>query len=107
EANRPRSDDSEVASAPRPTLRRRVPSAEFAYTVRRSDRARRVRVVVAPTGSVEVVLPRRAPQCEAAAAVAELRPWIERRLAETQAARTAVAARGGELPYLGETLRAR
>jgi predicted metal-dependent hydrolase len=77
------------------------------YTVRRSDRARRVRVVVQPTGSVEVVLPRRAAQREAAAAVAELRPWIERRLAETDAARAAVAARGDGLPYLGETLRAR
>jgi predicted metal-dependent hydrolase len=80
---------------------------EIAYTVRRSDRARRVRVVVEPSGAVEVVLPRRAPVREAAAAVTELRPWIDRRLAETQAARAAVAARGGELPYLGETLRAR
>jgi predicted metal-dependent hydrolase len=77
------------------------------YTVRRSDRARRVRVVVEPTGAVEVVLPRRAAQREAAAAVRELRPWIERRLAETDAARAAVAARGDGLPYLGETLRPR
>ena len=77
------------------------------YTVRRSDRARRVRVVVEPTGDVEVVLPRRAAQREAAAAVEELRPWIERRLAETEAAREAVRARGGGLPFLGETLRAR
>ena len=77
------------------------------YTVRRSERARRVRVVVEPTGSVEVVLPHRAAQREAAAAVRELRPWIERRLAETEAAREAVRARGNRLPFLGETLRAR
>ena len=76
------------------------------YTIRRSDRARRVRVVVEPTGAVEVVLPRRAAQREAAAAVAELRPWIERRLAEAETVRSAVAGRDG-LPYLGETLRAR
>jgi predicted metal-dependent hydrolase len=81
--------------------------AEIAYSVRRSDRARRVRVVVEPTGAVEVVLPRRAAQREAAAAVAELRPWIERRLTESQALRERLAARGDGLPYLGELLRPR
>jgi predicted metal-dependent hydrolase len=39
--------------------------------------------------------------------VTELRPWIDRRLAETEAARAAIAARGSRLPYLGETLHAR
>jgi predicted metal-dependent hydrolase len=82
-------------------------ATDITYTVRRSDRARRVRVVVEPSGSVEVVLPRRTPQREAAAAVAELRRWIERRLSETEAARAAIAARGSGLPYLGETLRTR
>jgi predicted metal-dependent hydrolase len=82
-------------------------AGDIDYSVRRSDRARRVRVVVEPSGNVEVVLPRRAAQREAAAAVAELRPWIERRLAETEAAREAIAARGSRLPYLGETLRPR
>jgi len=80
---------------------------EFSYSVRRSDRARRVRVVVEPTGAIEVVLPRRAPQREAAAAVAELRPWIERRLAEAEGVQAALRDRGDGLPYLGETLRAR
>lgn len=75
------------------------------YTVRRSDRARRVRVTVHPAGEVEVVLPRRARDREAAAAVAELRPWIERRLAETVAVREAVAARGDRVPFLGGELR--
>jgi len=77
------------------------------YSIRRSDRARRVRVVVEPTGAVEVVLPRRAAQREAAAAVAELRPWIDRRLAEADALREALAARGDGLPYLGDTLQLR
>jgi len=54
---------------------------------------------------VEVVLPRRAAAREAAAAVTELRPWIERRLAELERARAAVASRGDTVPYLGQTLR--
>ncbi|HEX8205808.1 MAG TPA: SprT family zinc-dependent metalloprotease [Solirubrobacteraceae bacterium] len=75
------------------------------YTVRRSQRARRVRVAVDPEKGVEVVLPERAPKRAAAEAVRELRPWIERRLAETEAARAVVAARRGTVPYLGESLR--
>src|ERR1700757_3484490 len=75
------------------------------YEVRRSDRARRVRVTVDPAGGVGVVRPRRAPAREAAAAISELRPWIERRLAEVERVRAAVASRGETLPYLGQTLR--
>ncbi len=74
------------------------------YQVRRSDRARRVRVTVDAVRGVEVVLPRRAPEREAAAAIRELRPWIERRVAELAGARAAVAARGDTVPYLGQTL---
>jgi predicted metal-dependent hydrolase len=74
------------------------------YQVRRSDRARRVRVTVDLARGVEVVLPRRAPEREAAAAIREFRPWIERRLVELQGARAAVAARGDTVPYLGQTL---
>jgi predicted metal-dependent hydrolase len=74
------------------------------YSVRRSPRARRVRVTVDAARGVEVVLPRRAPEREAAAAVRELRPWIERRVAEAARARAAVAARGSTVPYLGAVL---
>lgn len=76
----------------------------MSYQVRRSDRARRVRVTVDATRGVEVVLPRRAPEREAAAAIRELRPWIERRIAELARAQAAVAARGETVPYLGQTL---
>ncbi|MGH2876332.1 MAG: M48 family metallopeptidase [Solirubrobacteraceae bacterium] len=76
------------------------------YRIRRSERARRVRVTVDMTG-VEVVLPRRAAEHEAAAAVRELAPWIERRLREREAARAAVAARGDAVPYLGGLLTVR
>ncbi len=78
---------------------------EIEYNVRRSQRARRVRVTVDPARGVEVVLPRRAAEREAAAAISELRPWIERRVAELERARAAVAARGNSVPYLGESLR--
>jgi predicted metal-dependent hydrolase len=61
-------------------------------------------VTVDPARGVEVVLPRRAPEREAAAAIRELRPWIERRIAEFDHARAAVAARGNTVPYLGSGL---
>jgi predicted metal-dependent hydrolase len=77
---------------------------ELTYRVRRSDRARRVRVTVDATRGVEVVLPRRAAEREAAAAIRELGPWIERRVAELSRARATVAARGETVPYLGLSL---
>jgi predicted metal-dependent hydrolase len=77
---------------------------EIPYTVRRSTRARRVRVNVHAHTGVEVVLPARAPERAAAAAVSELRPWIERRLGEAREALARVAARGGTVPYLGVSL---
>ena len=63
-----------------------------------------MRVTVDATRGVEVVLPRRAPEREAAAAIRELRPWIERRVRELDRARQAVAARANTLPYLNQTL---
>jgi predicted metal-dependent hydrolase len=85
-----------------------IPS-EIPYTVRRSDRARRVRVNVHAHTGVEVVLPTRAPERAAAAAVSELRPWIERRLSDAQEALARVArsaaAHPGTVPYLGRPLR--
>ena len=82
----------------------RISPQEIPYGVRRSDRARRVRVTVDPARGVEVVLPRRASEREAAAAIRELRPWIERRIAELERARAAVVARGDSVPYLGQPL---
>jgi predicted metal-dependent hydrolase len=64
-----------------------------------------VRVTVDAATGVEVVLPRRAGEREAAAAVSELRPWIERRVRELERVQAIVAARGDTLPYLGEMLR--
>ncbi len=78
--------------------------SDLAYSVRRSSRARRVLVTVDAGTGVEVVLPKRAAEREAAAAVAELRPWIERRLREAAAVRETLAARGASVPFLGRTL---
>jgi predicted metal-dependent hydrolase len=82
-------------------------AGDFDYTVRRSGRARRVRVRVDLERGVEVLLPARTPERAAAAAVAELAPWIERRLGEVDALRARLAARAGAgwVPYLDERLR--
>ena len=79
-------------------------SAPIDYAIRRSTRARRIHVNVNAHAGVEVVLPLREPERSAAAAVAELRPWIERRLAEAEAVLARVRARAGTVPYLGEAL---
>jgi predicted metal-dependent hydrolase len=77
---------------------------EIPYTVRRSTRARRVRVNVHAHTGVEVVLPARAPERAAAAAVSELRPWIESRLQDAQQVLARIAERGGTVPYLDAAL---
>jgi predicted metal-dependent hydrolase len=81
-----------------------LPAGDIPYTIRRSSRARRVRVNVHPDAGVEVVLPTRAPERAAAAAVQELRPWIVRRLGEAQEVLQRIAARAGTVPYLGSPL---
>lgn len=64
-----------------------------------------MRVTVDAARGVEVVLPRRAPEREAAAAIRELWPWIERRVRELERARATISARGDSVPYLGGSLR--
>jgi predicted metal-dependent hydrolase len=90
-------------------MRARAVNDAIPYTVRRSARASRVRVNVQPQADlrsvgVEVVLPERAPERAAAAAVRELRPWIERRVDEAQEVLAILAARAGTVPYLGRPL---
>ena len=77
---------------------------EISYTVRRSARARRVRVNVHAHTGVEVVLPKHAPERVAAAAIEELRSWIERRLAESRLMLAQISRRDGTVPYLDSTL---
>jgi len=75
------------------------------YAVRRAPRAKRVRVAVEADGSVVVLLPPRAAEREAAAAVRELRPWIERRVQEAAARTRRMARPPGLVPFLGGELR--
>jgi predicted metal-dependent hydrolase len=77
----------------------------FDFRVRRSPRARRVRVSVDGSGEVEVVLPKRAPERAAAQAVRELTPWIERRRRTLARAAAEVARPEGTVPFLGRDLR--
>jgi hypothetical protein len=84
-----------------------LPATLLSYSVRHSTRARRVRVTVDRAGAVEVVLPQRVPLRAAEEAVRELRPWIDRRLAEAGRQQATVQARGDTLPYLGEVLEVR
>jgi predicted metal-dependent hydrolase len=81
-----------------------APGPGESYRIRRSDRARRVRIAVEPDGSLTVVLPRRAPEAAAGAAVTQLAPWIARRRAALAATAATLAARGEGLPYLGVML---
>jgi predicted metal-dependent hydrolase len=77
------------------------------YRIRRSERARRARILVDGDG-VEVVVPRRFPLREVEPFVEEKRAWIERtlrRLRETEAELPAARLEdGGFVPYLGELL---
>jgi predicted metal-dependent hydrolase len=74
------------------------------YRIRRSPRARRVRVMVDADGTVVVILPRRAPERAAAEAVAELAPWIARRRRLLARAADEVGRPAGTVPYLGLNL---
>jgi predicted metal-dependent hydrolase len=84
-----------------------APQDELDYTIRRSPRARRIRVKVDPREGVEVVIPQRATHREARQAVAELRPWIDRRLHEAEQARARLATPPGTVPFLDAHLRLR
>jgi predicted metal-dependent hydrolase len=75
------------------------------YTIRRSGRARRVRITVDNDGSIVVTLPQRAAERRAAEAVVELRPWIERRRRLLSSAADELARTPGTVPYLGEELK--
>jgi predicted metal-dependent hydrolase len=74
------------------------------YTLRRSPRARRVRVSVESDGAVAVTLPRRAPLKAADEAVRELAPWVERRRRALARAAAEVARTPGTVPYLDREL---
>jgi predicted metal-dependent hydrolase len=84
-----------------------IMAAMSEYTLRRSPRARRVRVSVDGAGEVSVTLPRRMPLRAADEAVRELAPWIERRRRALARAAEEVVRTPGTIPYLGREIRLR
>jgi predicted metal-dependent hydrolase len=74
------------------------------YTLRRSPRARRVRVSVENDGAVLVTIPRRASARAADEAVQELAPWIARRRRALARAAAEIERTPGTVPYLGREL---
>jgi predicted metal-dependent hydrolase len=80
---------------------------DLEYTIRRSPRARRIRVKVDPYDGVEVVIPQRATKREAQQAIQELRPWIDKRVSEAEHARQRLTSPPGTVPFLGAHLRLR
>src|SRR5207247_4209070 len=80
------------------------PMPELEYRIRRSDRARRARIVVDPDG-VEVVVPRRMALRHVHPFVEEKRPWIERTLRRFREAELTAPPvdleHGGVVPYMG------
>lgn len=89
----------------------RLPGGTLDYTLRRSDRARGVRVVIDPQRGVVVTVPARrsagtAGERQAAAFLVEREPWVRRHLARQEATAAEIQARGGArnggtVPYLG------
>ena len=77
------------------------------YRIRRSQRARRARILVDGDG-VEVVVPQRFPLRQVEPLVREKRAWIERTLRRIEVARRDFPPPrledGGEVPYLGQRL---
>ncbi len=71
-------------------MRDRPTRSGLDHTIRRSDRARRMRIRVTPRGAVEVVLPRGATEAEAERFIAREREWIERALARIERQRASV-----------------
>jgi predicted metal-dependent hydrolase len=75
-----------------------------AYTIRRSARARHVRLRIERDGELVVVLPEGAPEEHAASAVRELEPWVAGRRRKLLEARRALALDPGTVPLLDERL---
>lgn len=96
----------------------RLPGGDLAYTLRRSPRARRLRVVIHPERGVVVTLPPAGRRGWAGADglvvdfLAEREAWLRRHLARQAAARARLDARpsldeGRVVPYRGEPHRVR
>lgn len=79
----------------------------FEYSLRRSERAKNLRITVGPEGVV-LTLPRRTAERHGHEFIRERSGWIEKTLAKIEAAEDIVASRslgdGSTVPYLGREL---
>jgi predicted metal-dependent hydrolase len=82
----------------------RLGSRVVRYQVRRSDRARRMRMRVIPGKGIEVVLPRGFALREAASFVRRERDWVLRQLDTLAIVGDSTLSDGAKVPYLGDTL---
>jgi hypothetical protein len=92
--------------------RAELPGGSLAYTLRRSRRARRLRMVVDPVRGVVVTIPAGRPGARDAAAhvepfLREREAWIRHHLADQHRARSAVAGSGPEALVDGARIRFR
>ncbi len=77
-----------------------------AYALVRSRRRRTLCLQISPAGTLRLLVPAAAPQCEIDAFLKAKEGWIERTLTRLeQAPRAPAFAHGLALPYLNETLR--
>ena len=93
-----------------------LPGGQLRYTLRRSPRARTLRVVIHPDRGVVVTVPARTVRPEhegrAAAFLAEREPWLRRHLRQQAEIARRIAARGGardggSIPFRGRLHRVR
>jgi predicted metal-dependent hydrolase len=87
-----------------------LPGGPLAYTLRRSPRARALRLVVHPDRGIVVTVPARSPrdaqERKAAEFLAEREPWVRRHLGRHAEIAARLAARGGprdggQIPFRG------
>lgn len=79
----------------------------FAHTLRRSSRARNLRLTVYPDGRVVLTVPRRASEREASKFLAERAPWVEATLARLAKLPPPLVPKGGRREYLARREEAR
>ena len=94
----------------------KLPGGPLSYTLRRSSRARVLRVVIHPDRGVVVTVPARTVRPEherrAAAFLAEREPWLRKHLGQQAEVARRIAARGGardggSIPFRGRLHRIR
>jgi predicted metal-dependent hydrolase len=101
-------EPASVERTPAPERTTTVLGRTVAYSLRVSQRAKRLRLVIHPPGRLEVVVPRRTSQARIDAALRDKAAWIlatlERVASAAHAAEPAAIAAGDCLPCAGRTL---